>query len=129
MLSNKNYYCLFGMKQLAMTICFLCCVYMAQAQNNDLPANHVIKVAAPHLPKMERSNGGKVFYGEKHTYKLENKAALEKWMGQYPAEAVAYKAAITKLLNETDVNTLSDQEKELYYDLKSQWLMASQLIN
>lgn len=84
---------------------------------------------APHLPKMLRYDGSdKAFYGVKHTYKSgQNENNLKEWIKKYPEEAEKYKAEAAKFFESMTEETLSGVEKELYCDLKSQWLMFSQL--
>ncbi len=100
----------------------------AHAQTTDLPKDHPIKIAAPHLPLLERHTGeGQAFYGEKFVYKSESQVKIKEWAGAYPAELEAYKVAIEKYLKDTDPATLSETAKETYYDLKAQSMLISQL--
>jgi hypothetical protein len=102
--------------------------FTANAQTT-VSVNPVIQ-AAPHLPKMERATGGKLFYGEKFTYKKEvNEKTLKAWSVNYPSEVATYKTAMTKYLKNTDVSKLSVANQNTFYDLKSQWLMSLQIIN
>lgn len=101
---------------------------MANGQTS-VSENPVIK-AAPHLPKMERSSDdAKLFHGEKFTYKADNEVTLKEWISKYPSEVEAYKMVIDKYLKDTDVTKLGATDQDTFYDLKSQWLMAIQIIN
>ena len=107
-------------------IIFLSGLAKGQTSASDNP---VIK-AAPHLPKMERSNDdAKLFHGEKFTYKADNEVSLKEWASKYPNEVEAYKVAIDPYLKDTDITKLSALDQDTFYDLKSQWLMAIQIIN
>ena len=99
------------------------------AQTSSLPSTHFINSAAPHLPVMVRyDNVGTVFYGINHLYKsVENETSIKNWIKNYPEEFTNYKVAMSKYLKDTDYSMLTDSEKETYCDLKSQWLMISQL--
>lgn len=104
----------------------------AQSESEAITAsdNPVIK-SAPHLPVMERSTEeGNLFYGAQFTYnKVDNEKALKEWSENYPNEVASYKIAIDSYLKNTDVSKLSAADQNTFYDLKSQWLMATQLIN
>lgn len=74
------------------------------------------------------SGSGRIFYGGNDIkYLFENKDVMKKWTVDYPAEVPAYKTAIDKYLKETDVTLLPADQKDLYYDLKAQWTIISQL--
>lgn len=87
-----------------------------------------VTTAAPNLPKMLRyDNVGEAFNGTNHQYKLtENETSIKEWMTNFPDEVISYKKAIEEYLK-TDYTTLTESEKNTYDDLKSQWLMFSQL--
>lgn len=110
-------------------IFLLCFTINGWSQIAPLPVDHPIAVAAPHLPPILRHDGiGKPMYGDKFTYKQdENIANLKKWLIDYPEEVVKYKEAISGFLKSSDLSTLSENEKELYYDLKFQRMMISQI--
>ncbi|MBC7398651.1 MAG: hypothetical protein H7289_01805 [Mucilaginibacter sp.] len=113
---------------LLVSVILFCFTTASWAQTAPLPTDNPIKVAAPHLPLMVRHSGtGKVFYGDAYNYKAENATVMKQWMTDYSAEVSTYKAAIDKYLKETDVTLLADDKKGVYYDLKNQWAMISQL--
>lgn len=120
----KNVLCL-------MTLFFTMILYAQSEPKVLIITENPLIEAAPNLPKMERSTeGGKLFYGVKFTYKAdENKKTLKDWTVNYPSEVVDYKVAIAKYLKDTDVSKLSAADQNTFYDLKSQWLMVMQLIN
>ncbi|MHA6246369.1 hypothetical protein ACXYMU_00405 [Pontibacter sp. CAU 1760] len=99
------------------------------SQSTPLPSNHPVKVAAPHLPPILRHDGtGKPIYGDKYAYDRDrNITQLKNWIKLYPEEISDYKRAINDYLSHSDEEALSGNEKELYHDLKSQWLIFSQL--
>lgn len=109
-------------------ICALCVSCFVFAQPPRLSKNHPVAVAAPHLPAIIRYNGvGQKFYGEKNVYNADqNNAKLKGWMKAYSGELAKYKVAISKYLESTDESKLSTKEAELYYDLKTQWMMIRQ---
>ena len=93
-----------------------------------LPEAHPIAKAAPHLPLMVRYEGqGIVFNVENNKYKFEaNEGRFKNWMKTYPTELLHYKEAISSYLKNTRIAKLSDENKQLYIDLKSQWLLILQ---
>lgn len=111
-------------------ISFLFTSVFSYAYSQDAPSSHPILLAAPHLPKMVRYDGvGKKFHGEKYYYKKEvNENALKNWMKAYPEEAAKYKETTEKYMSTVDILELSPEEKELYYDLKSQWYIFRQYV-
>jgi hypothetical protein len=117
--------------KLLLSICiFLFCFSTSsRAQSAPLPDGHPIKIAAPHLPLMVRYSGsGRIFYGDNNIkYLFENTDVTKTWATNYPSELAAYKVAIDKYLKETDVTLLANDQKDVYYDLKAQWAIISQL--
>ena len=116
---SKHYYSLF-------LFCIFCC--NAFSQNLPLPEAHPIAIAAPHLPLMIRYEGqGIVFNIENNKYKFEgNEGRLKNWMKTYPDELSKYKDAIAIYLKNISFRKLANENKELYIDLKSQWLLITQ---
>ncbi len=116
------------MRKNLLAILLLFISYCGFAQTAPLPANHPIALAAPHLPLIIRFDGvGKEFHGDKYTYNLEsNLQNIKDWIKNFPDELNSYKGAIATYLK-TDLSTLSDSDKEIFTDLKSQWFMIAQL--
>lgn len=114
------------MKQVIKTI--LVCIALVATQISFAQTANPVSIAAPNLPEMVRfDNTGEAFNGENHQYKsTENIASLNEWATRFPTEVITYKAAI-ELYLATDSATLSGTDKETYEDLKSQWIMFSQL--
>ena len=85
-------------------------------------------MAAPHLPLLLRYTGqGIVFSSENNKYTFEgNEQRFKKWMDDYPTELLQYKKAISYYLINTHPAKLNDENKQLYIDLKSQWLLIVQ---
>lgn len=106
----------------------VCMALVATQFSYGQTSGNTITTAAPNLPKMERyDNVGEAYNGTNHQYKLtENETSLKGWMTNFPDEVVSYKKAIEEYLK-TDYSTLTEGEKETFDDLKSQWLMFSQL--
>ena len=106
----------------------VCAALIATQFSFAQTSSTTIAEAAPNLPAIVRyDNTGDKYYGANHEYKKEeNETKLKEWATNFPAEVEAYKTAIESYLK-TDYSTLSDNEKETYDDLKSQWLMFSQL--
>lgn len=100
----------------------------AFSQSMPLPSDNPISIAAPHLPLMIRYDGtGKVFYAENTTYKSElNQSNLKDWIKNYPDEVSRYKIAIGTYLKTADTGGLTTENKEIYRDLKSQYVMVIQ---
>ena len=115
------------MKKVFKTI-LVCVALIATQISFAQTSSNSVTEAAPNLPEMVRYDSvGNEYHGVNHSYKTEeNEASLKEWATSYPAEVEAYKVAIESYL-ETDYSTLSDSEKETYDDLKSQWLMFSQI--
>lgn len=107
----------------------LCFITMSWSQSIPLPSDHPIAVAAPHLPAILRHDGiGKPIYGDKYTYKgEENAIRIKEWMRNYPEEVIRYKEAIAEYLKNTNVDLISENERELYHDLNSQWMLVRQM--
>lgn len=85
--------------------------------------------AAPHLPTMVKAEAEDtdVFNGVNNAYKNDlNLESLKAWAEAYPSEVTAYKEAMESFLT-TDYESLSDSEKEVFNNLKSQWIMFIQL--
>lgn len=99
------------------------------SQSVLLPSDHPIAIAAPHLPALLKYDGvGKAIYGDKYSYKREeNMVNIKEWIRNYPEEVTKYKAAINEYLKHADPSLLSGNDKELYHELKSQWMMVSQM--
>lgn len=112
-------------------IAILMLLFCWQGNAQTTVSENPVTQAAPHLPKMERSTAeGRLFYGEKFTYKAEeNEKTLKEWSVKYPSEVIDYKIAMAKYLKDTDVSKLSAADQNTFYDLKSQWIMSIQLIN
>ena len=127
-MKKKNF-----LKNVIFTIAFIFTFTISAQSDSEIRTakDNPVMQAAPHLPEMLRSNDGdKLFYGVKYTYKAdENEKTLKEWSVNYPNEVDSYKVAIAKYLNDTDVTKLSAADQNTFYDLKSQWLMATQLIN
>lgn len=116
-------------ERLLLFICFLAFSFTAVSQNQPLPKSHPVSLAAPHLPLIQKYDGTDVrFYGEKYSYNGEkSKSVIKLWMANFPSEVIAYKEAMVQYLNRIDLTTLSENDKEVYSDLKSQWNMIIQL--
>jgi len=105
-------------------------ISISQAQTGpDIPSDHPISIAAPNLPKVTRHDGlSDAFYGYNYVYNLgENESNLLDWKENYPVEYENYVKVASEYFSTTDESTLSDTGKEVYADLKSQWLMLNQL--
>lgn len=102
--------------------------FSAHGQTAPISFDNPFLTVAPHLPKMVRYDGvGKKFHGEKYIYKKEeNETALKVWSEKYPGEVGSYKDTAVKYFASISVNTLSPTDQELFFDLKSQWLMVLQ---
>lgn len=116
------------LKRLLIVFLFSSVIFTAFCQSSPLPKDNPVAIAAPHLPSMIRYDGvGKIFYGENAKYKIGvNEAGLKTWSKDYPAEVLKYKDAIVSYLKSAESTTLTDKDKEVYRDLKSQWLMFLQ---
>ena len=101
------------------------------AQTVPLPKDHPIKIAAPNLPLFERVSTGseRVLYGEKYDYTYSSVEKVKEWMVNFPSELETYKVAIKKFLADADLDTMTNERKELYYDLKNQWILITQTNN
>jgi hypothetical protein len=101
------------------------------AQTVPLPKDHPIKIAAPNLPLFERASAGsgRVLYGEKYDYAYSSVEKVKEWMVNFPSELETYKVAIKKFLADADLDTMTNERKELYYDLKNQWILITQTNN
>jgi len=117
------------MYKLLLAFCFIFISFTSLAQKEALPKDHPISLAAPHLPLFSRFQGeGRVFHGENYTYNTEkNENSIRQWIKNYSNEVKAYKEAILNYIKAVDISTLPENEKEVYYDLKSQWFMISQI--
>lgn len=115
------------MKKVFKTI-LVCIALLATQISFAQTSSSSVTEAAPNLPEMVRyDNVGDKYYGVNNEYKNdENVSSLNEWIANFPAEVEAYKAAIETYLA-TDYSTLSDEDKATYDDLKSQWMMFSQL--
>lgn len=104
---------------------FFCKVF---CQDLPLPINHPIAIAAPHLPLMIKYDGqGLVYTIENTRYKFDViERDVKSWMRNYPEELVKYKAAIYSFLKIKQPITLPADRKNIYNDLKSQWLLIAQ---
>jgi hypothetical protein len=103
----------------------------ANAQTTPLPKDHPVKVAAPNLPEMVRATASEenVFHGLGYSYSNANEAKVKAWIAKFPAEVDSYKTAINLYIKDSETKTLNDVEKEIYSDLKSQFIMIIQLTN
>lgn len=103
----------------------------ASAQTTPLPKDHPVKVAAPNLPEMVRATASEenVFHGLGYSYSNANEAKVKAWIAKFPAEVDSYKTAINLYIKDSETKTLTDVEKEIYSDLKSQFIMIIQLTN
>ena len=115
------------MKKSLLFLLILFCGLAGFSQTQPLSKDHPIAVAAPNLPLMVRFNGtGTEFHGEKYSYNKEsNESAFKNWIKNFADEYKSYKTAINDYLK-TDPSTLSDSDKEVFTDLKSQYWMLSQ---
>ncbi len=113
-------------------ICFLyffCGLFFTSfSQSAPLPKNHPIAIAAPHLPLLIKYTGqGIVFKVKNNKYAFDrNERQFKIWMYNYPDELLNYKNAIAIYLKHTQPSTLKKGNKQLYIDLKSQWLLIAQ---
>ena len=116
------------MKKSLLFLVILFCGFVGFSQTQPLSKDHPIAIAAPNLPLIVRFDGtGTEFHGEKYSYNKEsNESGLKTWMKNFPDEFKNYKIAISDYLK-TDPSTLSDSDKEVFTDLKSQNLMIIQL--
>lgn len=116
------------MKKSLLFLTLLFSVIVGFSQTQPLSKDHPIAAAAPHLPLIVRFDGtGTEFHGDKYSYNKElNEAALKTWIANFADEFKSYKSAISDYLK-TDPATLSDSDKDVYSDLKSQFWMISQL--
>ncbi|NMM49662.1 hypothetical protein [Marinigracilibium pacificum] len=109
-----------------------CLSFSSKAQTiNDQDSEHPIAVVAPHLPQLLRFEGtGNSFYGVERQYQSDNNInRLQAWITNFPEEYSSYKGKIEEYLASVDQEALSNSDLEIYYDIKSQWLMLSQLSN
>lgn len=114
--------------RLLLTFIFLCVSTLGFAQGSNYNSSNVqaaLSANVPHLPAITRYDGtGKKFYGEKYVYKLQCESNIDNWIDNYPAEVTAYKAIISNYVSNTNVQTLTPAEQDVYYDLSTQWIMV-----
>ena len=102
--------------------CFLTFFYgFSQSQ----PIDNVIIAATPHVPVMQIFNGnGSKFPGSKFIYtKEENVASLKSWIANYPKEVPKYKKALKKLVSNTSLSSLNDEEVKMFDGFQAQYKM------
>jgi len=116
------------LKNLCFLFLFCSSFYTAFSQSLPLPKAHPIAIAAPHLPLLLKYTGqGIIFNVENNKYTFDgNEQRFKIWMDDYPTELMHYKEAISYYLKNTHPEKLNGENKQLYVDLKSQWLLIVQ---